>query len=330
MEKKDYDFDNRLDYLAYMLNVRTNRKAYENFIVNAIYAKVGDPGLIPVTQQYVKSSNKERPYYLLDLYFPQLNYGIEIDERHHNSKENKEADKVREEDIKAAIQCEEERIPLYTQDDRKRSIEEIESDIDSVVATIKKKITEKEGGVRWVTNTQMKEAVKKRGVFKDTDEADYKGITEIYNICGGRRTGSGSGEATALRKCYITMNSYYKLWVPRLAINENGIVKNTSYGYENYLSEDHNTITEHCVDKQWDQNEKDRDKKFRRVVFMQMRDRFGRRCVKFLGVYQQKGTTTVKAVYERVSKEVPIADLLPDDKLDEQQISRLQATFGIM
>ena len=267
MEKKDYDFDNRLDYLAYMLNVRTNRKAYENFIVNAIYAKVGDPGLIPVTQQYVKSINKERPYYLLDLYFPQLNYGIEIDERHHNSKENKEADKVREEDIKAAIQCKEERIQLYTPDDRKRSIEEIERDINSVVATIKQKIKE-EGGVQWVTNTQMKEAVIQRRVFKDTDEADYKGITEIYNICGGRRTGSGSGDATALRKCYITMNRYYKLWVPRLAIIVNGIPKNTSNGYENYLSEDHSTITEICVDKQWDLEEKERDKDYRRVVFM--------------------------------------------------------------
>ena len=56
-----------------------------------------------------------------------------------------------------------------------------------------------------------------------------------------------------------------------------------------------------------------------------MRDRFGRRCVKFIGVYKQTETTTVKAVYERVATEVPFADLLPDYRLNEQQKSRLKA-----
>ena len=83
MEKQDYKLSERLDHIAYMFNVRTNGKAYENFIVNAIYAKVGEPELMPVTQQFVKNPRDHRRYYLLDLYFPQLRYGIEVDEEHH-------------------------------------------------------------------------------------------------------------------------------------------------------------------------------------------------------------------------------------------------------
>lgn len=104
MEKNSYNLSERLDHIAYMLNVRTNRKAYENFIVNAIYTKVGNPELMPVTQQYVRNPNDSRRYYLLDLYFPQINFGVEIDERQHCNQTNKLLDDVRDEDIKSAIE----------------------------------------------------------------------------------------------------------------------------------------------------------------------------------------------------------------------------------
>ena len=137
---KDYDLSERLDHIAYMFNVRTKRKKYENFIINAIYTKVNNPELMPVTQQYVKNGNK---YYLLDLYFPQINFGVEIDEGHHLNEENKESDKVREEGIKTAIACEEVRIPIYNENGKKRSYKDICQDIDSIVELIQKKIKEK-------------------------------------------------------------------------------------------------------------------------------------------------------------------------------------------
>lgn len=88
----------KLEYLAVMFNRRTKNKKYENMIVNAVYNGVGNEELIPVTQQYVKvqgqSTNK---YHLLDLYFPQLNFGVEVDEGPHENEENLLADKIREE-----------------------------------------------------------------------------------------------------------------------------------------------------------------------------------------------------------------------------------------
>lgn len=35
------------------------------------------PQIRPKTQQYVKSGNND--YYLIDLYFPQINIGVEVD-----------------------------------------------------------------------------------------------------------------------------------------------------------------------------------------------------------------------------------------------------------
>lgn len=46
----------------------------------------------PVTQQYVKGNDNE--YYLIDLYLPQINIGVEVDEAFH--KNNYESDLKRE------------------------------------------------------------------------------------------------------------------------------------------------------------------------------------------------------------------------------------------
>lgn len=319
MEKQQYNFDERLDYLAYMLNERTKGKAYENFIVNAIYSRVCNPELIPVTQQYVKSSNSKGEYYLLDLYFPQLNYGIEIDEMPHSNATHRYADLVRAEDINATIRCKEYRIPIYKKDSSKnrivkRTIDEIEKDIELVVSIIKKRIARKKGGIKWETNEQKKKTIIQCGIFSDADDVDYKGITEIYNLCGGKRHGPNKGEAAkALRSCYVTLNDEYKLWVPKLAIIlSDGSVKNTANGYENYLSDNHKWLYEIQVGKKkkWTEKDKEKKKKYKNVVFMQMRDRFGKRCVKFLGVYQCSCFTRVGsdncAIYKRIAREVEI------------------------
>lgn len=71
---------------------RTKRKDYENYILNALWQKIDCLNIRPVTQQYVKGNNNE--YYLIDLYFPQINVGVEVDEAFH--KNNQELDKQRE------------------------------------------------------------------------------------------------------------------------------------------------------------------------------------------------------------------------------------------
>ena len=313
MGKNDYDLSERLDHIAYMFNVRTAGKAYENFIVNAIYTKIGEPELMPVKQQYVKNPRDQRGYYLLDLYFPQLKYGVEVDESHHLAEAQKAKDIVRAEDIRTAIECDEFRISIFDKDGNKRSYDDIVADIDKVVAIIKDKIA---GGapLKWPTYKKLKAEILEKGVFSVSDEISYPSITEIYNMCGGKRTGKDRGtDAKSLQKCYYRLNDRYKLWVPILAeIDESGNVRNGKLGYENTLSEDRTQIIEksdHPIDPLFDID-------YKRIVFMRMKDYYGRQCIKFIGVFELTDVSDNKKyihVYRRVANEVSIKELLPNN-----------------
>lgn len=302
--KKD-EFSEQLDHIAYMFNVRTKGKKYENFIVNAIYTKVGNPDLIPVTQQYVQSTKDSRRYYLLDLYFPQINFGVEIDEGQHFSKEHTINDKKREEDIKSAINCEAERIPIVNKSTGKnRTYLEICEDIDRIVEIIKQKIVKK-GGVKWETNEDRKRSLglvkNGKGKFDIKQDVTYRRITDIYNICGGCR---GTGEdATKLQRCYYKLNDSYYLWVPKLTID---IGSTLNSPYTNTLSEDRKIIKE----KKNDVEQIDApNPNFQRVAFMRMKDIFGRPCIKFIGVFKFSHVDGKECVYERVAASIKISEL---------------------
>lgn len=305
------NYSEQLDHIAHMLNIRTMGKAYENFIVNAIYARVGNPELVPVTQQYVRNPRDPRHYYLLDLYFPQLKYGVEVDEEHHLKDTQIERDKLREEDVRAAIECEEDRISIYDRDGNKRSYAEIDKDIDRVVSIIKKRVSAIPP-LKWETNEDRKSVVKNKGVFSVDDDVYYESVTEIYNICGGKRTGKEKGKhVTKLQKCYLRLNANYKLWVPILTIvDEKDVVLNGKNGYENFLSEDKNTLIEksvHSIEPAFDIN-------YKRVVFMRMRNYYGRQCIRFIGVFElteESDDKEHKQVYRRIAKEVSIKELMP-------------------
>ena len=86
------------EYLIKTLS-RTKRKDYENYVIGAIWHRLNNLEIKPVSQQYVKRSDGK--YALLDLYFPQLNVGIECDEAYHEK--NKEPDKIREVNLEQAL-----------------------------------------------------------------------------------------------------------------------------------------------------------------------------------------------------------------------------------
>ena len=305
-EVKGYDISEQLDHIAYMFNVRTKGKKYENFIVNAIYTKVGNPDLMPVTQQYVKNPRDKRKFYLLDLYFPQINFGIEIDEGQHMSEEWQNKDKERTEAIINTIGYEEVRIPIVDiATGNKRSYAEICNDIEHVVEKIKYKIKVK-GGVKWETNEARKQRfnIVKNGTgsFDIEQDVTYSSITEIYNICGGcRRTGKN---AKRLQKGFYRLNNNYYLWVPTLTIRDNS----GNSKYRNYLNEDKTVITEYNDSIQgWDNYPGDSD----RIVFMRMRDIYGRPCIRFIGVFRYKQGDSKQCTHERIATQVKISDLLP-------------------
>ena len=323
MEKNSYNLSERLDHIAYMLNVRTNRKAYENFIVNAIYTKVGNPELMPVTQQYVRNPNDSRRYYLLDLYFPQINFGVEIDERQHCNQTNKLLDDVRDEDIKSAIECEEERIAIFVKatdgEWRKRSYTEICADIDRIVAKIKARINAINGGIIWITNEEKIKHVVQKGVFDVADGVTYRTIADIYNICGGsRRTGKSVGN---MQRAFLKLNSKYHLWVPTLSMKDDEGV-GFSHKYRNHLNEYRTIIKEHSIDLRFSEAKSCKTPNgckscvacnvhsTYRVVFLRARDIFGKPSIKFIGVFKlHRYIDAHTREFKRVATSINIDDL---------------------
>jgi len=74
---------------------RTNRKDYENYVINAVWNRLianGVTDLKPVSQQFIRTSNKRC---FVDLYFPQLIIGIECHEIYHDSELQKQKDEER-------------------------------------------------------------------------------------------------------------------------------------------------------------------------------------------------------------------------------------------
>ena len=88
--------NDRLLYILKTFSNRTNGKTTENYVLNRLWTILNDLEIEPVTQYFVKDVG-----YLIDLYFPNLELGIEVDEIQHAK--NKDKDDERENKIKQVI-----------------------------------------------------------------------------------------------------------------------------------------------------------------------------------------------------------------------------------
>ncbi|TRW49997.1 hypothetical protein FM042_03865 [Aliidiomarina halalkaliphila] len=92
--------DWKYNYLIEQLH-RTAYKRHEAFIVSSLIHDSSLSKLKPCTQFYVRRTDSG--YALVDIYYPQLNIAIEIDEPHHLN--NKESDLSRQRHIEEHLAC---------------------------------------------------------------------------------------------------------------------------------------------------------------------------------------------------------------------------------
>lgn len=92
--------DWKYNYLIRQIQ-KTAYKAHENYIIGSLLHDENLNELKPVTQYYVKRNDEK--YALIDLFYPQLNLAIEIDEPAHEK--NFEDDNYRQSDIEKNINC---------------------------------------------------------------------------------------------------------------------------------------------------------------------------------------------------------------------------------
>lgn len=279
----NYDYKNEYLYRTFA----KNKQQKENYIINAIYSRINCKELKPVTQQCVRLDGT-RKYYKIDLFFPQLNCGIECDEAYH--KKQVFRDEKRTDDIKDklnSIVLQKKKYKLYRIDATLR-YDKLYDKINSIALKIKAKCN----GIKWLSLEQQLSKIKEKGILKVSDNITFSTHEEICSLFGLKaRFMRGSDKP----------NENYHIWYPKLAINDNG--KWTPKGkWDNRLNDkwdvlvsygNHKTVKQ---DKKW--------WKAKRLVFAKTVDLEGKRGYRFIGVFKMDKITQRKHIHKKVSNSI--------------------------
>jgi hypothetical protein len=303
---KNTTLDPKLQYIVKSLS-KTNRKDYENFIINAIWHKLSNPNIEIISQQFVKNNDitDNRSHYFIDLYFPSLNIGIECDEPYHLGANQSLRDSQRSislQDILYSIKSnnyEQIRIKIFG------TIEEVNDQINTAVDKIKKRIQDLNPAA-WSIQSSA-EYFENKKYISINDRIGFKSINEVCNTlynAGRKEDNKGATRSYfTLPKFTNTELENHKLWFPKLAIKINDEFGNeilrpaTRTGWTNQISQDGTIITE------WNENDipYKNDKK-RRVVFIKYKDSLGFNEYKFAGVFEFFEKIDDRNIYKRCSE----------------------------
>jgi len=292
--------DERFDYVARTLS-RTKRKEYENYVVNAIWFRLNSTEIKPVSQQYIKHANG---YYLIDLYFPQLNIGIECDEGYH--KQNVEHDLIRELtifDILKQVKNIAEYRALHV--DVTRSYEQIEKEINEHVQTICSCIEAQKHNECfsvWKDVSPHEYFLDKDTISIDND-ISFRTIAETCNTLFSttyKNIQQSWFVPSTLRKKY---GQQYKVWFPKLAVENRAVTRD----WHNELSQDGSRIIEFNESSQWTAEDLRTDINESRVTFTHVLDPVTRkREYRFVGVFKYAGIEDNKNIYTRTADSFPL------------------------
>ena len=294
----------KLDYLVKTFS-RTKRKDYENYVVNAVWNRLGDSELRPVSQQFVTGPDGER--YFIDLYFPQLNVGVECDEAYHLGQTAH--DRLRERtliDVLSHVELDESYVPLHV--DVSGGFEKTEQQIDNVVKRIKgAALVARENGrfVAWEPERTVEEQLVDLAEIRAGDDLGFPSIIETCNAIFRTGYQGRGGRFRAFFRprrgpyAHLFAEKYVLWFAPVHVAGQDGRT------WENYVSEDGRTIYE--VNTRRPLKELDSAEDFERVVFVKARDPItGKNEYRFLGVFALAGYDTYQGAgcrrYDRTSE----------------------------
>lgn len=275
ISQKLNDMDYKLNYLSKIFS-KIDKKGIETYVISRIWNKLDNLDIKVVCQQYVK---RENGYALLDLYFPQINFGVEVNEPHHLNRV--EEDKMRKKEVEVAVG-----VTIRTIDCSK-TIEQVHQQIDNVVAEINRIIVNTPNFKPWLKeNTFSPEYYRKRGVLKVEDEVMLLKTDDICAIFGIKAPLRAGGTDLADNIIVWWPNAVHKNWA-------------------NEMSADGKTITEyHKGDRRTQHVQEHLAKEQRCITFYRKRDLFGQNYYRFVGVYELDKAQSLaenKCVWRRIS-----------------------------
>ena len=291
---------NKREYLVKTFS-RTKRKDYENYILTAVWHKLDNMNIKPVSQQYVKRQNGTHA--LMDLYFPQLHIGIEVDEAYHQ--DNQKEDKLRMDDIISAVNEESIKDFQCFRIDATESLEMINDRINEVVSYIKDRASK--ATLKWRTYEEELEGLKQQEYLSIYDDVSFNDIKDIANTVFGKN-------AKMYQRSYFRVKDKTWLWCPKLSITVNGDAQSAAGGWLNFLAEDWTYIDESHQDGEIVEERKGNymeEVNFgrERVVFAKYKNNLGFNRYRFVGVFKSSGISPENEScirYERVDDKVKI------------------------
>ena len=289
--------DYKLEYME-RLFAKISKKKTESYVISRIWHQLDDDRVKFVVQQYIRRTQDK--YALADLYLPQLNIFIEINEPFH--KNNVEVDKVRNEEIVDKTHSELRIIDcgyVTKGKDGKdeihwNSLDKIHCQVADVVKLIRQRISELgEKFKPWDdANTLSVEYHRSKGYLKVEDNECLRTTEDVAAVFGTkakhrgflRASGAGIGENIIV----WWPNTEHRLWHNELS--EDGM-----FIYEYPKAEDKRAA--HL--KQWLSAPEET-----RVTFLRYKDDLGFCFYRFVGVFRlnhDKSIRENKCVWERVS-----------------------------
>jgi len=290
---------NKTDYIIRQI-AKSYKKKYENYVVTRIWHLLNNLDIKFVTQQHITRSTGRA---LTDMYFPQIQLHIEVDEsQHHNSDGTQiEQDIVREADIINATGHEIIRISIFTKSLEHgcslKSIEDINQQIDDVVILINFKLKTLDQTLRiWDIEAEYNpQTYIERGAISVDDNVAFRTIADACNCFGH----SYAGYQKASAKHAVDEN--IMLWFPKLYENsewENEISLDESEIHEKKRTNHQNYFNEFVKNPA---NHK------KRITFARVKSNLGDVMYRFKGVYmfdKQASECVGKVIYKRESVKV--------------------------
>lgn len=315
----------KLDYLLRQLK-STKGKWYENYVITRIIHSL-PTNIKYVTQQYVK---RQDGHALIDLYLPQLNIAIEVDEGQHSDEENKKSDKLREIDITSSIKdvipdmdLAIKRIPIYNEDDNNElyKIDEFNLVIDKKIDEILQKIKvtkfddwdpDEDYGEKSI------ERYRKKGMIDCKEDVAVRRSFYAVNIFK-EPDNKINGWQRAAYKLFEENGIKIYLWFPKLYETKD---------WKNSISEDGNIINTKCVSLTPELEEKIEGNKEDTgtgisIVFAHGTDNLGHTLYRFKGIFKGLKYEVDGETYEKVSDTFP-TDVNKFEKWISENLDKLK------
>lgn len=272
--------DEELEYYATVFKKIRNKK-YEFFVISKIVHLLNDCELEFTTQQLIRTA---RGRYLLDLYFPQLKFAIEVDEDHHVRDRQIDMDKERDKAVVDESSINIKRIAITG-----KTLKEVNSAICDVIHLIQQKKSEMQAASKFVPFVYGRKYETdfwlKNGSLSVSDDARFRTHVDVARLFGKNYEGH--------QRALIRLNNDHSVWFPKLYKNGD---------WNNELSSDGTTIS--MSQKSGGRFSSKEVVGTRYYVFAHHRDEFGKTYYAFKGIFELQSIHENDAKYSIVSNTI--------------------------